>query len=94
MEGQRDKEGKFLPGCKPGPGRPKGSRNRLTEDFLKELSESFREHGPRAIDHVARNEPDKYLNIIGKLMPKLMELSGPDGSELPIGIVKFKRNRD
>ena len=30
------------------------------------------------------DKPDAYLNVIGKLMPKLMELSGPDGESIPV----------
>ena len=33
----RDGRGRYLKGMPGGPGRPMGSRNRLTEDFLRDL---------------------------------------------------------
>jgi hypothetical protein len=70
---------------KPGnPGRPKGSRNKLSEAFIKALADDFREHGHDAIEAVRANKPESYLGVIGRLMPKLLELSGPDGSDIPL----------
>jgi hypothetical protein len=55
-------------------GRPKGSRNRLTGDFLKALAEDFAEHGIEAIRIVRIEEPAKYLTVVAGLMPKQVEL--------------------
>lgn len=83
----------FKPGQSGNPaGRPKGSRNKLSEAFIRELCNSFEENGPEAIETVRKNQPAQYLNVIGKLMPKLMELSGPDGADIPLsGVVKYVR---
>ena len=68
---------------KPGnPGRPKGSRSKLSEAFLKALSDDFEKNGLATVEKVREGKPDVYLNVIGKLMPKLMELSGPDGEPI------------
>lgn len=72
----------FKVGNPGGPGRPTGSRNKLSDDFIRELSKDFAEHGVEAIQAVRGDQPAAYLNVIGKLMPKLMELSGPDGKAI------------
>jgi hypothetical protein len=67
----------FKPGNPGGPGRPKGSKNKLSESFLQALTENFAEHGKEAIDHVCKNSPGEYLRIIAGLMPKefMLEVS-------------------
>ena len=85
----------FKDGNPGGPGRPKGSRSKLSEAFLKALSDDFDEHGLDAVQKVRNEKPDAYLNVIGKLMPKLMELSGPDGESIPVsGTVKLVKSGD
>ena len=86
----------FKPGQSGNPkGRPKGARNKLSEDFLRVLSDDFGEHGPELIDKLRRESPAQYANVIAKLMPKMMELSGPDGSDIPVsGTVKFVGKKD
>jgi len=51
-------------------GRPKGSRNKLAEDFLKALSDDFAEHGIGAIQEARKDRPAQYLQIVASLMPK------------------------
>ena len=68
-------------------GRPKGSRNKLAKNFLKTLAKDFKEHGADAVEATRKDKPEAYLGVIGRLMPKLMELSGPDGG--PIGVKDF-----
>ena len=63
-------------------GRPKGSRNKLSEAFLRALSDDFETNGLATVEKVREDKPDAYLNVIGRLMPKLMELSGPEGSAI------------
>lgn len=83
----------FKPGESGNPnGRPKGSRNKLSEAFLKALADDFAENGVDAITQLRSESVDKYCNVIAKLMPKLMELSGPDGSDIPLaGTLKIVR---
>ena len=73
----------FKPGQPGGPGRPKGMRNKLSEAFIRCLSDDFTEHGPEVVQQVRTEQPAKYLDVVGRLMPKLMELSGPEGEKLP-----------
>lgn len=51
-------------------GRPKGSRNKLTEDFLSAMAEDFEQHGKAAIVEVRENDPSKYLTVVAQLVPK------------------------
>ncbi len=75
----RDDKGRFTDG---NPGRPKGSRNRLSEAFLRVLADDFEQNGMEAIERLRADNPGTYANVIAKLMPKLMELSGPDGGAI------------
>ena len=72
----------FKKGNPGGPGRPKSSRNKLSEEFLKVLADDFIEHGVGVIEKLRTKQPAQYCQLIGKLMPKLMELSGPDGNSI------------
>ena len=39
----------------------RGSRNRLSEEFLEKLYADFAEHGTEAIARVREEKPDQYL---------------------------------
>ena len=56
---------------KPGnPGRPKGSRNKLSESFLTALANDFDKHGVQAIETMRVNDPSGYVKTIANLLPK------------------------
>lgn len=67
--------GRFVIGGKPGPGRPKGSRNKLGEDFVAKLQADFAEHGAAAIAAVRAEKPDQYLKVIASILPKEVKIS-------------------
>ena len=79
----RNADGTFAEGNS---GRPKGSRNKLSEAFLRVLADDFEKNGIQAIEDLRRDSPAQYANVIAKLMPKLMELSGPDGEDIPTSL--------
>lgn len=84
----------FKPGNPGGPGRPKGSRDKLSFAFIEALANDFEKHGVATIARLREEQPAQYTSTIGKLMPKLMELSGPDGSEIPLsGVLKVVDSR-
>jgi hypothetical protein len=62
----RDERGRYLKGIAGGPGRPAGSRNRLTEDFLGDLHAAWQEHGREAIDRIVADRPEIFLAIVAK----------------------------
>jgi hypothetical protein len=55
-------------------GRPKGSRNKLAEDFVRELQADFQEHGKVAIATVRSERPHEYLKVVASLLPKQIEV--------------------
>ena len=55
-------------------GRPKGSRNRISEAMLKALADDFDTHGVVVIETVRADRPHDYLKIIASLLPKQMEI--------------------
>jgi hypothetical protein len=64
----------FKPGCAPGPGRPPGMRNRLTEVALAALGDDFAVHGKSVIEQVRRERPHHYLSIVASLMPRQLNV--------------------
>lgn len=67
---------KFKPGQVANPaGRPKGSRNKLGEDFIAALQADFSEHGVNAIQIVRSERPDQYLKVIASILPKDINLN-------------------
>jgi len=73
---------RFVTGGKPGPGRPKGSRNKLAESFTQALHDDFMEHGVAAIATVRAEKPDQYLKVIASLVPKDVNLNVGNMEEL------------
>ncbi|CAA2139573.1 DUF5681 domain-containing protein [Hyphomicrobium sp. ghe19] len=66
---------KWEAGKSPNPnGRPKGSRNKLEEAFLKALYEDFKAGGVAAITACRADKPDVYLNVIAKVLPKQVDV--------------------
>ena len=56
-------------------GRPKGSRNKLSEAFLAALYKDFKAHGAGVIEQVREKQPDKWLSTVASLVPKEFQLS-------------------
>lgn len=68
---------RFKPGNS---GRPKGSRNRLGEDFLQALCADWAEHGPDVLKKVREDRPHEYLKVVASLLPKQLDVA--PGGEL------------
>jgi hypothetical protein len=54
-------------------GRPQGSRNKLSEDFLADLHESWLAFGKPALMTAAWTDPVAYVRVVASLMPKELE---------------------
>ena len=64
----------FKPGQSGNPaGRPKGSRNKITEAYLAAMHADFVEHGVSVIEKVRERKPEIYLQCIAALVPKQTE---------------------
>ena len=70
----------FRKGHAGGPGRPLGSKNKLSESFLQALTEDFEKHGKDAIKRVCMDSPGEYLRIVAGMVPKefLLEVAQND----------------
>jgi Family of unknown function (DUF5681) len=63
----QQKPWQFKPGQSGNPaGRPKGSRNRLGEDFLADAHQQWQQHGSKALETMATSEP-AYSSGVGRL---------------------------
>jgi len=51
-------------------GRPKGSRNKLSESFIYALYEDFMRYGAYPIARTRRDDPAAYLRVIASVVPK------------------------
>ena len=77
----------FQPG---NPGKPKGARHKLSEDFFKEMAKAFEAHGATALASMIEESPKDFIKTIAALQSK--ELTGKDGDDLiPPGAVIWKR---
>ena len=56
-------------------GRPKGSRNKLGEEFLDALQADFSKHGSVAIETVRTERPHEYLKVIASILPKELNVN-------------------
>ena len=67
---EKDPEtGRFLTGNSGG-GRPKGSRNKLGEQFLEALAQDFTAHGQQAIVACREEKPTEYVKVVAGLLPR------------------------
>jgi hypothetical protein len=72
--GGRDRRGRFLSGNNGGPGRPKGSRNKLSEDFVVAVYEDWSVHGAAVLARVRMANPTAYLRLVSSLVPARLDV--------------------
>jgi hypothetical protein len=66
---------KWQPGQSGNPGgRPKGSRNKLSEQVISDLFESWTEGGADALRRVRTQAPEVYLRVIAGVLPKELKI--------------------
>jgi len=75
-------------------GRPKGSRNKLEEIFLRDLLEHWEANGASAIDAACEKDPVGYVKVVASLMPKKVDpdsgLEGITRDELRLAITALQ----
>jgi hypothetical protein len=56
-------------------GRPKGSRNKLSEAFVADLYLDWNQNGVAAIARVRQERPWDYVRIVASLVPKQLDVA-------------------
>lgn len=51
-------------------GRPKGSRNKLGEEFLTALAADFEKHGASTIAAMRQEDPVAYIKVVASIVPR------------------------
>jgi hypothetical protein len=73
--GRDPKTGQFVKGYEGGPGRQRGSRNRLTEQFLSDLCHEWELSGAAALKEIAKTSPVDYVRVVAALVPHRVDAS-------------------
>lgn len=60
----------FKPGNQRGPGRPKGSKNKISEDFLQSFHKIWLERGEAALLRMVDERPAEFIKVAASLIPK------------------------
>jgi hypothetical protein len=71
---QKQKPWLFEPGKSGNPvGRPKGSKNKFTEDFWRDLAKAWEAEGSKVIARVINEDPGRFLTVAANMLPKEIE---------------------
>jgi hypothetical protein len=66
----------YKPGQSGNPkGRPKGSRNKLSEQFFRDLCDAWQAFGKPALMTAAWTHPLEFVRVVAQLMPKDVEVT-------------------
>jgi len=60
----------FKPGNQRGSGRPKGSKNKISEDFLQSFHKIWLEKGEAALLRMVEERPAEFIKVAASLIPK------------------------
>jgi len=60
-------------------GRPAGSRNKISSEFIEAMASDFAKHGPAVIADVRENSPRDYLKLVADLVPREFDIKHDAG---------------
>jgi hypothetical protein len=70
----------FPPGNNANPaGRPKGSRNKISQDYIHELAADFEKYGLEVIVRLREEDPRAYIKCVADLVPKEFDIKHDAG---------------
>jgi len=64
-------------------GRVRGSRNKISEAFLKDLAAEWEVSGPAALKVMAKEEPGNFVKVVAALLPKEFTIDDNRLKDLP-----------
>ena len=73
--------GQFLKGTKAGPGRPKGSKDRLNVQVINTLEKLWASRGEEIMDQLAAEKPEVLASLVARLIPQQLAEQAITGSE-------------
>src|SRR6185437_12618032 len=59
-------------------GKARGTRDAITQAFLKDLDKAWRKIGPQAIEAAAEQQPALFLKVVASLLPRDVQISAAD----------------
>lgn len=75
VEKRDDETGQFVKGHIGGPGRPKGSRNKLGEAFIQDMYEAWQTSGKSVMAKVIEEDPATFLRAMVQILPKELDVT-------------------
>ena len=73
--------GQFLKGTKAGPGRPKGSKDRLNVQVIDTLERLWASRGAEIMDQLAAEKPEVLASLVARLIPQQLAEQAITGSD-------------
>jgi hypothetical protein len=74
-EGRDPETGRFVSGNNGGPGRQRGSRNKLGEAFVADVYAKWQEHGAQTLERMIREDPGGFVRIVANILPDHLDVS-------------------
>ncbi len=73
--------GAFLKGTAAGPGRPKGSKDRLNVQVIETLEKLWATRGAEIIDQLAAEKPEVIASLVSRMIPQQLATEAITGED-------------